>query len=190
MVQSEKAQEFEKKIMDLEDSISELFTDCFNQPEEDWLDRAAQAAAYSEDNLDDNQSEQAKLRSFAQNFHHDVKLLAKFYMQQFFSDKTMHCGGKVPNFILFLERRISLVINYDISTGVQQAYKAMSQWSDAYEEADENEDLAKSSNEAPADVKLVNETLSLLAQSGVPRQFAGGMLLLYLEFVEGIEFGP
>lgn len=120
-----------------------------------------------------------QLNRFAQNFHKDVQGLARFYLQQFFCDKTMYCGGKIPRSLL--EKRISMVINYDISKGVLQAYDAMS---DLFKH-----EVRKDSCESTSDIKLVNETLSLLAKSGVPQQFAGGMLLLYLEFVEGIEIG-
>ena len=121
--------------------------------------------------------QEAQIKTFAQDFFSDVKALAKQYMEQFFGDKMLHCGGKIPKSFLFAERRISMVLNYDIIKGVERAYKAL----------DNQEKL--NSGEVTDDIKLVNETLNLLSRSGIPQQFAGGMMCLYLEFIEGIDIG-
>lgn len=124
------------------------------------------------------------IKVFAQDFYSDVKALARQYMEQFFQDKMLHCGGKIPKSLLFAERRVSMVLNYDIIKGVERAYKYL-------EPALRIQDVesAKQTGEATDDIKLVNETLSLLARSGIPQQFAGGMMCLYLEFIEGIHIG-
>lgn len=128
--------------------------------------------------------QEKEIKAFAQNFYGDVKALAKQYMEYFFKDKMLHCGGKIPKSFLFSERRISMVMNYDIIKGVTRAY-------DAYSSLIPEEDLnqAKQTGEVTLDIKVVRETLGLLAKSGIPQQFAGGMLCLYLEFVEGIDIG-
>lgn len=128
--------------------------------------------------------QEAELRGFARRFQGDVRVLVRGYMEQFFSDKMLHCGGKIPNSLLFAERRISLVLNYDIVRGVERAYNYLEHM--ATPEAVEK---AKLNGEVTDDIKLVNETLNLLARSCIPQQFAGGMMLLYLEFVEGINIG-
>lgn len=124
------------------------------------------------------------IKAFAQDFYSDVKALAKQYMDQFFKDKMLHCGGKIPKSLLFSDRRLSMVLNYDIIQGVERAYKHL-------EPTIFSEDLksARQTGETTDDIKLVNETLSLLSQSGIPQQFAGGMMCLYLEFIEGINIG-
>jgi hypothetical protein len=124
------------------------------------------------------------IKVFAQDFYSDVKVLAKQYMEQFFKDKMLHCGGKIPKSLLFADRRLSMVLNYDIIKGVERAYKYL-------EPMLLSEDLnsARQTGETTEDIKLVNGTLCLLAQSGIPQQFAGGMLCLYLEFIEGINIG-
>ncbi len=124
------------------------------------------------------------LKSFAKEFQVDVKVLAKQYMQQFFQDKSLHCGGKIPKSFLFSDRRISMVLNYDIIKGVERAYKYLEPGIDPQDIED-----SKQTGEATDDIKLVNETLKLLAQAGIPQQFAGGMMCLYLEFIEGIHLG-
>jgi len=128
--------------------------------------------------------QEAEIKVFAQDFFGDVKALAKQYIEQFFKDKMLHCGGKIPRSFLFAERRISMVMNYDIIKGVERAYKALEK---VMPVADI--DQAKQSGEATDDIKLVNETLNLLARSGIPQQFAGGMMCLYLEFIEGVDIG-
>lgn len=164
-----------KQTMDLQDSMQPDFFD------ED--DLATDAGFVDFEETEDvefrNETSDKKIKKFAQNFHNDVHSLAKHYIYQFFSDKTMFCGGKIPKRVL--DKRISIVINYDISAGVLQAYDAMAELI--------KDECLRNTNEISSDIKLVNETLNLLAKSGVPQQFAGGMLLLYLEFVEGVEIG-
>lgn len=139
-----------------------------------------------EDYLDEDTHEEYSLeqelviKSFARDFHHDVKILAKQHMEDFFKDKMLYCGGKVPHKILFDEKRISMVLNYDIIQGVQHAYQLLESTVSKKEL-----EASKYSGEATNDILLVNETLNLLAKSGIPQQFAGGMMILYLEFIEG-----
>ena len=128
--------------------------------------------------------QEAEIKVFAQDFFGDVKSLAKQYMDQFFKDKMLHCGGKIPRSFLFAERRISMVMNYDIIKGVERAYKSLESVM-----TEKEIEQAKQSGEATDDIKLVNETLNLLARSGIPQQFAGGMMCLYLEFIEGVDIG-
>lgn len=179
---TEKTQELERRIIELESSIIESeFGPVIVGQNSCVIDAAKKSFSdYSKD-LDDEFDEAERLWAFAENFQHNVHAIAKFHMQQFFNDKTMHCGGKIPNVILLIDKRISLVINYDISEGILRAYQAMG-------DLVADETLSETA-EISSDVKLVLETLNLLARSGVPQQFAGGMLLLYLEFVEGIEIG-
>lgn len=124
------------------------------------------------------------LQGFAQGFAGDVKALAKQYVEQFFRDKMMHCGGKIPKSFLFNERRMSMVLNYDIIKGVDKAYAALEPTIDEDELAE-----ARQTGEPTRDIELVINTLHLLSSSGIPQQFAGGMLCMYLEFVEGVEIG-
>jgi len=124
------------------------------------------------------------IKGYAQDFYSDVKILARQYMDQFFQDKMLHCGGKIPKSLLFSERRLSMVLNYDIIKGVERAYKYLEPTL-CFAEIES----AKQTGESTDDIKLVNEILSLLARSGIPQQFAGGMMCLYLEFIEGINIG-
>lgn len=143
-----------------------------------------------EEKKPDNQkyipSQEIALKNFAKSFHEDVIDLAKGYMQGFFEDKTLHCGGNIPRSLLLTHSRISTVLNYDIIKGVEVAYEALELHMKI-----SNADLetSKASGEVTEDIKLVNETLNLLSRCGIPQQFAGGMLCLYLELIEGVSFG-
>lgn len=128
--------------------------------------------------------QESQLRGFAKRFHGDVSGMVRGYMEQFFKDKMFHCGGRIPKSLLFTEHRISLVLNYDIVRGVERAYESLSGTVTAAEK-----ELVKLNGDVTSDIKLVNETLNLLARSCIPQQFAGGMMLLYLEFVEGVDIG-
>lgn len=165
--------------------------------EEDWDDDDEdfdEEDSDSEEILDGFQEEktidgytpgqEAELRGFAKRFHGDVRGLVRGYIDQFFKDKMFHCGGKIPHSLLYAERRISLVLNYDIVSGVERAYEAL-----AGSVTQEEKELVKLKGDVTSDIKLVNETLNLLARSCIPQQFAGGMMLLYLEFVEGVDIG-
>lgn len=142
--------------------------DLFDQPE---------ASDYSPE-------QETELRGFARRFQGDAQTIVRGYIEQFFKGKMLHCGGKIPKSLLLSERRISLVLNYDIVRGVDRAYNCMEEFLTV-----EDKKIAQSCGEVTNDIKLVAETLKLLSKSSVPQQFAGGMLLLYLEFVEGIDIG-
>jgi len=101
---------------------------------------------------------------------------------RFFSDKELHCGGKIPHSLLSNPKRVNLVINLDLDSSVKIFY-------DHSEKIISEYDLAKSkrTGEASWDIIIVNEVLRLLSTSGIPQQFSGGMLLIYLELVKGYD---
>jgi hypothetical protein len=103
---------------------------------------------------------------------------AKMHMEKFFSDKRLHTGGAVTKTFLFKEKRVLMVMNTTISDGVEKAYAAMY---DMPKDCDSN---------IGSDVKLVISILGLLSRSGVPQEYAGGMLCVYLELVEGYFIEP
>jgi len=110
--------------------------------------------------------------SAEKQFAADLRGLARQHVDGFFKNRPMHCGGRIPHSLLHNNRRLDLVLNTSIMDGVDIAYRSLS----------ECEDIT--GNE---DVKLVAGTLDTLAHSGVPQQFAGGLLLLYLEFCHGVR---
>lgn len=102
----------------------------------------------------------------------------KSCIDRFFADKIMHCGGKVPKYILTDPRKISMVSSTTLIDGVKIAYDSMK---------DSNFVELKKIGDITEDIKIVNETLNLLCKSGIPQKFAGGMMLIYLKYVKGIK---
>jgi len=117
------------------------------------------------------------------NFKDDIIAVAMQYVDQFFQDKCLYCGGAIPRHILHSPKRISKIINTSVSDGVGEAYEALEKTLDP-------EDLkrAEQFGNVTEDIKLVNQTLHTLALHKIPKCFAGGMLLMYLEFCEGVQF--
>ena len=134
------------------------------------------------DEVEDRKIPEIVNQSSSHEFVSNVRILAKKYIEDFFKDKMLHCGGKIPKSFLNSDRRISMVMNYDVIMGIDHAYFAL-------EKTIPQEELerARNTGETTADIVLVNETLYTLAKSGIPQQFAGGMMCLYLEFIEGVD---
>ena len=119
------------------------------------------------------------------DFRGDAAGLASHYIKIFFKDKFLH-ESNVDNYNLLDENKVLTVINTSVICGVQKAYKALENYIIITQE-DINK--AKKNGDVTEDIKLVNETLKSLYKAGVPQQFAGGMMILYLEFCRGINFG-
>lgn len=113
----------------------------------------------------------------------DATELAKRYIDEFFVDKMMHCGGSIPKRFLHDPKRVKCVVNYSLSKGVTRCYAALK-----HTVTDAEKAACRKTGDSTRDIKLVNETLNLMARSCVPQEFAGGILMMYLEFVEGVEF--
>ncbi len=113
----------------------------------------------------------------------DIIALTKQHIEAFFKDRQLHCGGSIPQHILNSLKRISKVMNTDIGDCIDLAYVALEKTIDP----DELEDAEKFGT-VTDDIKLVRSCLDVIAQAGVPKCFAGGILLMYLEFCEGVDF--
>jgi hypothetical protein len=100
--------------------------------------------------------------------------VVKYHIDRFFKEYSLHTGGKIPKIMLYNNRRISMVLNYSMINGIDHAHKILH----------ENEAVKNSDESAATIIKI----LGLIAGSGVPQQFAGGMLCIYLELIEGLGF--
>jgi len=105
---------------------------------------------------------------------------AKYHIERFFANHRLHTGGQIPKAFLYNDRRMYMVMNYDIMRGVDHAYRLL--------EGEFNIEKSKTIAEITQDIRLVIDVLNLLSRSGVPQEYAGGMLCVYLELVEGIQF--
>ena len=106
------------------------------------------------------------------NFAADVQNLAVQEIDRFFAQQKMYCGGSISPQILHSPVYLTQVLNTDISHGVDLAYEAIKRGAPVTDE----------------EIAVVLKTLDKLAQTGVPKEFAGGILLMYLELCEGVEF--
>jgi hypothetical protein len=145
-------------------------------PEELFLDQY-------DDELEEEELETEEDRFSASLFREDLKLLRRNYVDAFFGDKRMHCGGSIPKYLLHAENRLSLVGNLSILDAVDMAYRGLENSVDRH-----LLEKSRKTGESTSDIRLVNETLKKFAKAGIPQEFAGGLLILYLEFCEGVTF--
>ena len=121
-------------------------------------------------------------QSYWGNFVQDVKNLVVENIDRFFDGREMHCGGPISKKVLHSPPYITRVLNTDISNGVDAAYEAMGfppQTVDKF-----NPEQRKQFDKAQM---MVSQTLITLSKSGVPKEYAGGVLLMYLEIVKGVD---
>ena len=119
------------------------------------------------------------------DFKKDTEDLAKYYINIFFNNKIPKNGDNTKD-LAKCPHSLSTVVNTSVISGVQKAYKALNNYIIVTQE-DMNK--ARKNGDVTQEIKLVNETLKSLHKAGVPQQFAGGMMILYLEFCEGVSFG-
>jgi len=112
------------------------------------------------------------------DFDRNGSFLAKYFLHKFFKDYSLHIGGSIPLDMLYTDRRLNKVLHLSFVEGVDHAHAAFSKL--GVKESD--------SHSVPDHVMLIITTLGKLSKAGIPRCYAGGMLCLYLELVEGIEF--
>ena len=112
--------------------------------------------------------------TYSSDLYRDFNKLAEKFILTFFQGKKLYCGGQIPRKILCSSSYITLVLNTKIGDGIKLAHRILQ----AYER--EGDEFAKN------DIECVQNILHLCALSGVPKQFSGGLLIMYIELVEGI----
>lgn len=139
---------------------------------------------FYEDDFDEEsqynyEDEPCDIKIFVKKFPEKVKELVFYHVNRYFQDQHMHCGGKIPKYMLRDSKRFLAVMNFDIMQGVELAYKSLEYL------LEENNKSFALNGDSTEDIKLVTTALNKLSKAGVPQQFAGGMLLLHLEFIDG-----
>ncbi len=130
---------------------------------------------------EDVELEDSLVDFYTENFTEDVQFLVKVYLAKFFEGREMHCGGKIPACLLYSARNISLVLNTCLEKGIQKAYRAIEIAGSHMTEAPNDSVVAE-------DVKLVIAAMRSCACKGIPQEWIPGIVLLYLEYCEGVEF--
>lgn len=126
--------------------------------------------------------EQEEKESNGSEASSNVSDFVKSCIEKFFDDKIMHCGGKVPKYIVNSPKKVSMVINTNLCDAVDKAYESLRGFVSI-----EEKKAAMFHGEITSDIKMVNEALGILGKSGTPQQFAGGMMILYLKYCKGVE---
>lgn len=134
-----------------------------------------------EDEIEDLEvvEEIVNVEAYTTHFHGDIRVLAEHHLVSFFSNQDYFCGGKIPENLLVTEKNISIAMNTNIEDGFPYAYKCIRESGTVAIQSDPNF--------ISDDVKLVISILLKCAKAGVPREMATGLVLLYLEFCEGID---
>ena len=117
--------------------------------------------------------QEESVNNFVSNFVPNSKEVAKRWIEFFFQDKMLYCGGNIPKSLLLTNHHISMVMNFSILSSLDYAYEALEKTLSAKEI-----NKCAQTGESTSDIKLVNETLKLIAGFGVPKPFAGGSLIL------------
>jgi len=114
--------------------------------------------------------------TYAVDIYQDFNKVAENFIYGFFCNEEMSCGGPIPKKLLFSPDYISLVLNTKAARGIELAHQMIETHNKIADEPITEIDA----------IKLVQESLDNFAHSGVPKQLAGGILLMYLELVKGI----
>jgi len=102
----------------------------------------------------------------------DLERIIAIYIVNYFQDKNVYISKMI------LPKYIDLCIKTDICMGVNAAYKAMKK-SGKFE-------VSSSEHSISEDIRYVIKTLGQIKKF-VPQEFSAGILLMHLEFIEGIE---
>lgn len=118
---------------------------------------------FDEDNLIVEIDEKDKILSFLINF---------------FNDKEMYCGGKIPKNLLLNENNIKLVINSTIENSMDKIYSSIE---GHFNKVDPESGLVSD------DIKLVKSILDKCSHAKIPKEYSVGILIIYLILCEGFE---
>ena len=132
--------------------------------------------------FDDEDLSLSDQKDIAEEARNSLKAMAVKYLNQYFLDKVMFIGGKIPEQLLRSEKRISLVLNTTICDAVDLAYKKLLHFFPSETQLKRDE-LAR-------DTRMVLSILKEISMARIPKELAGGMLLLHLEMIEGIPIEP
>ena len=144
---------------------------------------------YDDDNNDfeldeqkENLAEDSAVKSggdFFDSFLINAHLCALDYIDAFFKDREMHYGGPIPNDILHSPYYVSIVLNTDICKGSDRVYEAIA--------CSDDDDFDSVDAEFPEDIQFLVGMLEECASLNIPKCFATGITLMYLELCMGIE---
>jgi hypothetical protein len=116
---------------------------------------------------------------FLANFEGDLNEFVSDCILRFFADKKMHIGGPINKKLLLTENYIRIVTNNNICRCILCAYNTL----------DKCDKITHTipGGQTSEDTRLVIKTLEKCAAKNIPKVFSGGLMLMYLEFCEGLS---
>ena len=124
-------------------------------------------------NCEDDLLEEESIES--QNFslfYEKINLLISENIKSYFADKKLKNGRDINKNIYKCEYYMSMLLRISMSDAILTAYRNMQE----YNIKDNDED----------EIRYVLKVIKNI-QKQVPQDFVGGMLLMHLELIEGIE---
>lgn len=113
------------------------------------------------------------------SFYNEVEPIIKQCIKNYFCDKFLHDGRDISTEILELSFYSSLVFNTSVSDGVLKGYFLMEDNNFLLENQEDQ-------NSIGGEIKYMINLIRNI-QRKIPQEFVGGMILMHLELVEGIE---
>ncbi len=109
----------------------------------------------------------------------EMDSLSKQAISNYFLNEEMYTGELIEKSLMHLPYYVSLVRNTSVSEGVLTAYKMI-------EDFDFKDSISINKSSMAEDVKFVLSLIKKI-QIKVSQEFVGGILLMHLELIEGIE---
>ncbi len=109
----------------------------------------------------------------------EIDNLSRQAISNYFLNKEMYTGELIEKSLIHLPYYISLVRNTSVSEGVLKAYRMI-------EDCDFKDTVSINKSSMAEDVKFVLSLIKKI-QRKVSQEFVGGILLMHLELIEGIE---
>lgn len=112
------------------------------------------------------------------SFFEEIKPLIISTIKNYFKNKKSHTGSNIQQSLFDLPYYVDIVLKTTVSDGVLKAYKIIEE-NNFLDSTCEGKDTAE-------DIRYIVNLIKEI-QKFVPQEFVGGMLLLHLELVEGLQ---
>lgn len=104
-------------------------------------------------------------------------VIRKYYINLFFKNREYYYGGSIPIDKLYCPRYLNKIMNIDkvnIENSLNKVYQAL-------------EDIFECDSSLSDDILYILNLLGMCAKASIPKEYATGIIIMYLELCEGIE---
>jgi hypothetical protein len=112
------------------------------------------------------------------SFMKDVQVLASKTIHAYFDDKQMYCGGPIPQSVLDSPEYITQLLNANMSC-IDRIYECLGR-ANMFQPSGQTTATAE-------DIRFVVKLVHSIEKSRIPRCFVPGILLMHMEFIEGVS---